>query len=390
MKPAWRNILVVVASVAFAVALTLALDHVAGLYLYATHRNAGLIWGPYSNVRHSTPEFSYTARINNLGFRDRDFSVRKRTRWRVLALGDSYTYGWGVAIGETWPKQIERRLRAAGFDVEVADLGSPGAGPKDYADLAEKAVPLLGPDLVIVAMVQADDLLQCAEDAQPPRDRLRRRLLALYPNLMQLAGSLKPARVDVSADQLKQIWKQQAGSFLKGLSDAEQLKYAALPAEVRGAYIEGNLNPGLLFYSMRHPAFLVDACDLGAPATKHETAVMSAQLERIRSAAGRHGASVLVAPVPYPAFSSQADLEAMRSLGFAAGDDFLSSGRPDETIRHASEAAGLAFVSVTDAFRREAARRSLFFHWDGHLNAAGHDAYAALLAPEVSRRLRAQ
>lgn len=68
--------------------------------------------------------------INSLGLRDRERprlpppGVR-----RLLALGDSETFGNGLALADTWPKQLERELRrgddAAGW--EVVDAGLPGS-----------------------------------------------------------------------------------------------------------------------------------------------------------------------------------------------------------------------------------------------------------------------
>ncbi len=67
-RPDLMNVLIVAVSASLAFLLTPAVDRAAGFFLYSTHRNAGLIWGPYSTVRHTTPEFAYTARINNLDF----------------------------------------------------------------------------------------------------------------------------------------------------------------------------------------------------------------------------------------------------------------------------------------------------------------------------------
>src|ERR1035441_7805937 len=108
----------------------------------------------------------------------------------VLAIGDSFTYGWGVDGEDSWPKVMERELRQGGLDIEVANLGMPGAGPREYAALAERAIPLLRPDLIVVGMLQADDLFQAAESPAerqaPASERLLRAFRALYPNLMQI------------------------------------------------------------------------------------------------------------------------------------------------------------------------------------------------------------
>ena len=78
----------------------------------------------------------------------------------MLAIGDSFTFGWGVSLEESWPKVLEATLRQAGVAVEVANLGFPGGSPVDYANIATRAVPALQPDLVLVAVLQGDDLGQ--------------------------------------------------------------------------------------------------------------------------------------------------------------------------------------------------------------------------------------
>jgi len=374
-RSALTSILLVAVSIGVAFLLTLALDWAAGVYLYSSHRNAGLIWGPSSVVRHTTREFSYVARINNLGFRDRDFRRGKAPGRRAIVLGDSFTYGWGVNNDDPWPKVLERSLN----NVEIANLGSPGGFPRSYADLAEKAIPLLRPDVVIVAVVQSDDLHQSAEKA--PSHRVSRLLTDHYPNLMQLISGSDVKKLDVSAEDLAGIWKKQVQDFTAQMEPAERKKYEALAAPIRTAFLEGQLNPGLLYYSIRFPSFLLDTCDLEAPATRAEIDEMSAQLARISELAKRWGASALVVSIPYPPYASEHHLEAMKELGFAIRPDLLESTKPDEAIERAARRAGLPFLTVTREFRQEARRRDLYFRLDGHLNPLGHQVYASLLAP---------
>jgi lysophospholipase L1-like esterase len=371
------SVIVVAAAAGAALLLTFALDWVGGLYLYSGHRNAGLIWGPYSVVRHTTHEFSYVARINNLGFRDRDFTPGRVANKRIIVLGDSFTYGWGVDIHESWPKVLERSFTNA----EVANLGAPGGFPRSYADLAEKAILLLRPNVVLVAVVQGDDLNQCAE--RSPVSRTRRLLTDHYPNLMQLIGPSDVKKLNVSADELAGIWKKQVRDFIAHMEPAERRKFDGLAPPIRAAYEEGQLNPGLLYYSIRFPSFLLDAIDLDAPAARGEIEEMSDQLARISRVAHRWGATVLVVSIPYPPYVSEQHLEAMRELGFGTRSEMLDSTKPDEAIERAARRAGLPFLAVTPAFREQARRASLFFRLDGHLNPLGHRTYAELLRPHI-------
>ncbi len=63
--------------------------------------------------------------INSLGLRDREFPAAKPagTR-RILMLGDSITFGWGVDQDKTASVVLEQRLKAAGqSDVQVINSG---------------------------------------------------------------------------------------------------------------------------------------------------------------------------------------------------------------------------------------------------------------------------
>src|SRR5262249_15586051 len=67
--------------------------------------------------------------INSIGLRDRDYlrdPGRDTRRW--IALGDSETFGNGLALAETWPKQLEQQLREdLGSRWEVVNGGIPGS-----------------------------------------------------------------------------------------------------------------------------------------------------------------------------------------------------------------------------------------------------------------------
>ncbi len=95
---------------------------------------------------------------NSLGYRDREFSITKPPHgFRVLAIGDSVTFGHGVLAEEAWPKVLERRL-AAHFPnrtVDVINTAVPGNSPfQEYYDL--KRALILHPDAVIIQFVLND------------------------------------------------------------------------------------------------------------------------------------------------------------------------------------------------------------------------------------------
>ena len=49
--------------------------------------------------------------VNSDGFRDNEYSVKKdKNTFRILALGDSITFGWGVEFNHTFSEILEQRL----------------------------------------------------------------------------------------------------------------------------------------------------------------------------------------------------------------------------------------------------------------------------------------
>jgi hypothetical protein len=64
-------------------------------------------------------------KINELGFRDLPFTLDKKPgEYRILTVGDSFTFGSGVLGKDTWPQQLEILLKAArNSPVEVINGG---------------------------------------------------------------------------------------------------------------------------------------------------------------------------------------------------------------------------------------------------------------------------
>ena len=87
-------------------------------------------------------------------FHDRD---KPAGAHRVMALGCSTTFGWGVADSETYPARLEALARAAGHDqVEVINGGQPGYTSFQGSWLWSEALAAYTPDVVLVGYVVQD------------------------------------------------------------------------------------------------------------------------------------------------------------------------------------------------------------------------------------------
>lgn len=100
---------------------------------------------------------------NSMGLRDRDYSPTKPdgTR-RVLFLGDSFTYGSGVADDAAiFPELIEARLNAEGGlpaveSVEVLNGAIAGSYPSHWYELLQSLLEPFAPDAIVVVFFLRD------------------------------------------------------------------------------------------------------------------------------------------------------------------------------------------------------------------------------------------
>jgi hypothetical protein len=110
---------------------------------------------PNSHVNHVKHEFKYSRSINSLGLADREWSLEKAGKMRIIALGDSFTEGDGVPYEYSWVQQTAA-LRP---DIEWLNAGIRGSDPfYAYQLLQDKLLPYQ-PDLVVVS-VHSQDFLQ--------------------------------------------------------------------------------------------------------------------------------------------------------------------------------------------------------------------------------------
>ena len=85
------------------------------------------------------------------------FPPKKPGTFRILALGDSLTYGYGIAMEDTYPTVLERELGRS-FRVEVLNLGVSGAQSEDIYNLVRKHLRVLKPQLVFYGVCLNDFL----------------------------------------------------------------------------------------------------------------------------------------------------------------------------------------------------------------------------------------
>ncbi len=139
---------------------------------------------PDWSCRHDSVDFDVTVRTNALTLRGAPVARRKAPRtYRILVLGDSFAFGFGVEDDETLPEQLERELGGRDAGVEVLNAAVPGWAADQYLLRLQTTALELEPDLVLLTLSSNDpsDLmwhrLTLGDDRLPRRIRSTRRLI---------------------------------------------------------------------------------------------------------------------------------------------------------------------------------------------------------------------
>ncbi len=359
-----------------------------------------LIFPPGSEESFESCDFSYSVHINSLGLRDHELSLAKTDKYRILAIGDSFTYGWGVDIEESWPKQLEKDLQNLGLNVEVINLGKPGQGPSFYAAIAERAVPLLKPDLVVVGMLQDDFMDAAPEGARGRRAAFLGWLRGIYPNLTRLAARLgqsggkssEPAAKPETAyrhsvEENRRMSVEGAEMALKGFNAEQRARYEGLEEKIKSAFMSGNLNPCRVNLGVICPDYYRVVMDFGEAQLRDASVRTSDYMARIRDVARANGTRAVVASIPLGPYVNDDEQKNALRLGYKVDALMLSSDRPDMIARNAAAMDGMPFAEATGGFRERHAAQGLFFELDGHFSAAGHRLFAELITPQIAREM---
>ncbi len=105
-----------------------------------------------------------TVRINSAGFRDDEYSLEKGEAWRIIFLGDSLTFGWGVEKEESFEHLLETDLDRT-KPTEIINFAAGNYNTVQEVNLFLERGPAYRPDQVV--------LFYFINDAEPVPQRSR-------------------------------------------------------------------------------------------------------------------------------------------------------------------------------------------------------------------------
>lgn len=255
----------------------------------------------------ANPHFAGGAvRVNQEGLRGPELTEPPRGD-RILAVGDSITFGYGVPEDATWHAVLAARLTEAGTPTESVNAGLSGAGLRYAAGFLERRCAALAPDRVFVSVTLND--------------------IGPYPD--KAAGATAPP------PRSPHRWLLRHSHVYAGV----------MPVLKGVAYTQGvldlNHNPGFGFIA------------LTGPSAEQETAWTQslAQLDRARAAAAACGAplTIVVFPVETQISDAAAQLYHDR-FGLDLGAE-PGSGEPQARLAEWARARDQPLIDLLETFR---------------------------------------
>ncbi|RKY41991.1 MAG: hypothetical protein DRP85_04300 [Candidatus Makaraimicrobium thalassicum] len=133
--------------------------------------------------------YGVEVRINSKGLRDHEYSYSKPPdTYRILVLGDSITFGWGVPFEETYSKCLERKLNrdSSGIKYQVINTGVGNYSTRSEVDFLKKEGLKYDPDMIILGYFVND-----AERITPAGNYFLNRHSYLYVYLWSKFNAVK-------------------------------------------------------------------------------------------------------------------------------------------------------------------------------------------------------
>ncbi|MEJ2549996.1 MAG: GDSL-type esterase/lipase family protein [Anaerolineales bacterium] len=282
------------------------------------------------------PEFSFRVQTNADGLRDEAFTGS----YDIAAIGDSFTFGFGVAMEESWPKRLETQS-----GLRVANLGWAGWNSYVYPSAIRRyAIPL--ETHVWIWTFFGNDLPESTA-AQDFR-------LSGASNYLEWT----PEGVSKNAE-LPFPFSLRSFQFFAALVNPELF---LLPDSGSGEYDEDGMY-------LRYGTYAWQMTDPEDPQVQRGWELTEAALEDAADLASRHEASLVVVFIPNREHVYWPYLEDVMP-----DVDVTQLNNVAQRLADFCDVRGIYFVDLLPAFRERAlAGEMLYFPADGHWNVAGHE-----------------
>lgn len=292
----------------------------------------------------SRAEFHAPVSIGEFGVRGDGPGPRAESTFRILALGDSQTFGFGVLDDETYSVQLESILghRFTDLDVEVINAGAPGYGTVDELIWLRERGREVDPDLIVSQFLSVNDFM----------------INRASPFTADLLGHADGDAVD----------SNNGGTWRNGPSSLMSRLVEGIHAAKDRSHVVTLISEGLSYIGMRMGWLGGVAAMWGEDFTPEDAEITKELLVLLAEEA-------TAMDVPIVLVYTTGKAQVIAGDGWELPSEAVLSGAATE--------ASVPWINMTEELRSRSDRQDLYFVRDGHWTATGHRAVAEVLANEL-------
>lgn len=287
-----------------------------------------------------------TVHTNKFGQRNRDISdIKPQGAKRILFIGDSFTFGWGVEENLSYPRISEQILMDMGYPVESINAGRPSNTIGNYYLYLKNEGLKFNPDIVVIGLDVFNDIANIMHHEHwihVERDGLPTQVT--YPNFyVDREGNLK--------NGIAPSW----------FSHLYLLRFLAT-----------NVSP------TRRTALEND--EMSQEVGLNKLKLVFDAIQKMLREQNKH---LIVFMIPSVV---QVDTDVRRSNGLP---QLVAGANPlDDDVMAYFDRNQIDYLNVLPDFQRSPVRNNLYYKKDGHWTKEGQQAAAALLSAKLVQYLQ--
>lgn len=335
--------------------------------------------------------FKTTVTHNSEGFRDVNHAKKNtQNKFRVITLGDSFTWGHGVENDQIYMKVLEE------YDpnIETINMGGPGGDPQGEIKVYTSRGISYEHDVVLVGFFIGNDIepYYPNEKKSPPQWGYDSK------GDFVLIGNMKSQeQVDAIRKKSEERYSPTKDRNLRGRISYWFTRHFQIFTFVGNhrKYYSDVLKGSLLYTKIlkifginnkRAHGFLNFCMENDPDDVKYGWKLVAGALETMKNFVTREGAKLYVIFIPQYVQTSQSVFErSVRKYGHDPSN--YDNEKPNRKLAKLCRELGIAYLDLLPVMKKETAKGNLLYYpRDGHWNAEGHRVAAREIYKDITKR----
>ncbi len=396
------------------------IDYLVFKFIYKNAIEIANKYPPNSEYISISSDFVYLSEINSWGIRNDELG--KKTKPRILFLGDSFIYGVGVEKEERMTEVLSNLLKKSNLEFDIVNAGVIGTCPRDsyilYRDLNAK----VSPDFVVLN-IYTNDVYESGDNfiAKRAIEVVFEKKKWLYivklffPKTVNhlVHFYLKSTFLTMQADakntiHLQEKYNKNKKKTLQKIKLSEKeiesklnifLTTTQLLTQIIGISLEsfetwkalvgftilretalGRFSTIHVLYGLADPLYYKHNLELNDSA-KEEFEIMTDAITALKSETEKNNQKLILTYIPSE-FQYDSDKQELGvKLGYNVDKTWLTSKSQLEiALEEFSNSKGIPYFSMTEHFRKNSSKK-LVWKYDIHWNQNGNIVAAEALSP---------